>query len=209
MLTSDSESKYSGGTRTAAVLVALVVTAGNVALWVNTTTKSYTPIGIQGDTQPHPQSLVSAPEVFYNEALNRAEALNASQIGSACSLRGLRVLLENAHVEGNLGDEMETTPVLAAFDHWCVNLTVVLSSCALLNGWRRARKGHSLPCPGALTWSLMIARRDLPAAIFQSSSLLLAPTQESVLTPAIATQLEGRLWRCFQCHSGRGCPCRV
>jgi hypothetical protein len=42
----------------------------------------------------------------------------------ACSLPGLRVGLIHTHMEGNLGDEMETTPILLLLRHWCVELTI-------------------------------------------------------------------------------------
>jgi hypothetical protein len=46
---------------------------------------------------------------------------------SSCNLSGVSVLVLDVHLEGNLGDEMETTPFLQELHRCHVNVTVALS----------------------------------------------------------------------------------
>ena len=61
---------------------------------------------------------------FWNAHKN---ATNSGNGVDTCNLIGVKVLLLETHLEGNLGDEMETTPLLQYLHNCGVHITVALS----------------------------------------------------------------------------------
>ena len=61
------------------------------------------------------------------DTMAQASSASESPRTNTCNLTGVKVLLLEIHLEGNLGDEMETTPLLQYLYNCGVHITVVLS----------------------------------------------------------------------------------
>jgi hypothetical protein len=105
-------------------------------------------------------------------------SLSSSSVYPSCDLTGLKVLVTEVHYEGNLGDEMETTPLFHFLRHCNAHVT------AQISGWLSGKIHPNSARNQALVDVILLQKDKINASEFDV--VIQAPGPEMLGRPADA-----------------------